>query len=144
MTIKFYKSNPPYGFLNNFTHAPMFIFGRWWATVEHAFQAAKSLIKEEQDLIWQAETPRKAKDFGQKVTLRSDWENIKVHIMKKCVLAKFVQNHNLRMQLMQTGDQEIIEDSPIDPFWGCGKDGDGKNMLGKILMEVRKELKQEM
>lgn len=143
MAIKFYKTNDPHGFLNNFTHAPMFIFGRWWADVEHAFQAAKTLIKEEQDLIWKSDTPRKAKDLGQKVTLRPDWENIKVNVMKKCVLAKFLQNHNLRFQLMQTGDEELIEDSPVDWFWGIGKDGVGKNMLGKVLMEVRKELKSE-
>lgn len=40
-------------------------------------------------------------------------------------------------------DREIVEDSPIDSYWGCGADGLGKNMLGKLLMKLREELKNE-
>jgi predicted NAD-dependent protein-ADP-ribosyltransferase YbiA (DUF1768 family) len=44
---------------------------------------------------------------------------------------------------MDTGTEELIEDSPVDYYWGCGADGSGKNMLGKLLMELREELKGE-
>jgi ribA/ribD-fused uncharacterized protein len=139
--IKFYKSVPPYGYLNNFTQAKMFIYGKWWKTVEHAYQAQKTSNPLEYDAIWKAETPRKARDLGQKVNMRSDWDKIKYQVMKECVLAKFVQHHNLRQELLSTGDEEIVEDSPIDYYWGCGSDGSGKNMLGKILMEIRQEFR---
>jgi predicted NAD-dependent protein-ADP-ribosyltransferase YbiA (DUF1768 family) len=43
---------------------------------------------------------------------------------------------------LATGDEEIIENSPIDSYWGCGADGQGKNMLGKILMETRDILRE--
>ena len=143
MTIKFYKTNEPYGFLNNFVRTRMFIYGRWWNWVEAPFQAAKTFIKEEQDIIWLAERPKIARDLGQKVTLRPDWEQVKRSIMKECVMAKFLQHADLRSQLISTQNEEIIENSPIDWYWGCGKDGTGKNVLGQILMEVREELKGE-
>lgn len=69
--------------------------------------------------------------------LRYDWEQVKDDIMRKAVLCKFSTHGNIRDILLSTGDEEIVENSPIDFYWGCGSDGSGKNMLGKILMEVR-------
>lgn len=143
MAIKFYKTNDPYGFLNNFKKARMFIFGKWWNNVEAPYQYMKTFVPEERKAIWEAKTPREARDLGQKVTLRSDWDQIKVEAMYQCVLAKFLQHKDLRMKLMETGEEELIEDSPVDSFWGCGPDGNGKNFLGRTLMRVRSELKGE-
>ena len=47
----------------------------------------------------------------------------------------------LRDVLLGTGDEEIVEDSPTDGYWGCGADGKGRNRLGEILMEVRATLR---
>lgn len=121
----------------------MFIFGHWCNNVETAYQAAKCAIKEEEDMIWAVQTPREAQQLGQKIKMRSDWEQVKDQVMYECCMAKFLQHPDLRAQLMATGDQELIEDSPIDWYWGCGKDGKGRNQLGKTLMRVREELKGE-
>lgn len=142
-SIKFYKSEPPYGFLNNFARARMFIYGQWWDTVEAAYQASKTLDKEEREKIRLATSPREARDLGQKVKLRETWDEIKDQVMYECLMGKFLQHPQLRKQLMATGDAFLIEDSPIDSYWGCGKDGQGKNMLGKLLMKLREELKGE-
>ena len=72
--------------------------------------------------------------------LRKDWEEVKDGIMKKAVLEKFKQNKEICKVLFSTGEENIIERTTNDYYWGCGKDGSGKNMLGIILMEVRKEL----
>lgn len=142
MTIKFYKSEPPHGYMNNFYRNRIFIYGRWWATTEHAYQAQKATDITEYDAIHQAATPREAFNLGQKVqSMRADWEDVKIDVMYDIVLAKFVQHHDLREKLLSTGDEEIVEDSPIDSFWGCGANGNGANHLGKILMKIRKELK---
>lgn len=142
MTIKFYKSVPPYGYMNNFCKASMFIYGRWWRNVEAAYQAQKTTVADEYDSIWICPTPRMARDMGQKVTMRPDWNDVKITVMYECVLAKFTQNHELREQLLSTGDEDIVEDSPVDSFWGCGVDGAGKNHLGKILVQVREDLRK--
>lgn len=143
MTIKFYKTNEEFGFLNNFTISSMYIYNRWWNTVEAAYQSKKTLILSEQESIWLAKTPREARNLGQKVHLRSDWDNIKDNVMYECVLAKFLQNYDLKSKLVATSDHELIEDSPVDFYWGIGHDGTGHNMLGKTLMKVRSIMREE-
>ena len=61
--------------------------------------------------------------------------------MRTAVRAKFETHADLREQLLATGDEEFVEDSPNDDYWGRGRRGTGKNRLGRILMEVREELR---
>ena len=75
-----------------------------------------------------------------KLPSRDDWEDVKVDIMRRSVELKFQTHENLRQLLLSTGRAEIVENAPIDGFWGCGPDGKGLNMLGKILMDTRKNL----
>jgi len=59
------------------------------------------------------------------------------------LFSKFLQHSDLRKQLMDTGNEVLIEDSPVDWYWGCGLDGTGKNVLGQVLMQIRTELQGE-
>ncbi len=74
--------------------------------------------------------------------LRKDWEQVKDEIMQQAVLQKFRTHADIREILLATGDELIVENAPIDYYWGCGKDGSGKNRLGEILMAVREILRQ--
>ena len=141
MAIKFYKSNDPYGFLNNFYRSRFFLYHHWWNWVEAPYQAMKTMDVEAYDKIRLATTPREARDIGQTVPIHDSWEEIKIQVMYDCCLAKFTQNQDLMDKLMGTGEEELIEDSPVDSFWGCGADGKGQNHLGKVLMRVRKDLR---
>ena len=143
MSIKFYKTRDPYGFMSNYYKSRFFVFGKWWNFSEAPYQAAKTTVASEIDAIHKAAKANDARLLGQQVTMRPDWDEAKYQVMKEVCVAKFLQHADLRKQLMDTGDQELIEDSPVDYYWGCGKDGTGKNMLGKILMEIREELKGE-
>jgi ribA/ribD-fused uncharacterized protein len=143
MAIKFYKIKDPHGYMSNYKKARFFIYGRWWNWVEAPYQAQKTFVPEEYDAIHQATNNNDSRLLGQKVTMRPDWDQVKRQVMKECVLAKFLQHKDLRDQLMATGDEELIEDSPIDYYWGCGADGSGQNVLGQVLMEVRRELRGE-
>lgn len=143
MAIKFYKVKEPYGFMSNYYRSRFFVFGRWWNWSEAPYQAAKTNVQSEIDEIHKATKANDTRLLGQKVTMRPDWDDVKYHVMKKVCLAKFLQHPDLRKQLIETGDEELIEDSPVDYYWGCGADGSGKNMLGKLLMELREELKGE-
>ena len=141
--IKFYKLKDPHGYMGNFWKARHFVYGRWWNTTEASYQAQKTNVESEVLAIQQAVKPMEARNLGQKVTMRADWDLIKDIVMYDCVMAKFLQHKDLRDQLLATGDEELVENSPIDPWWGCGKDGTGKNMLGNILMRIRIELQGE-
>jgi predicted NAD-dependent protein-ADP-ribosyltransferase YbiA (DUF1768 family) len=74
------------------------------------------------------------------ITIRDDWNYVRDEIMEKALLAKFSQNEKLKTILINTKDNEIIEASPRDDYWGWGKDKTGKNMLGKLLMKIRSTL----
>jgi ribA/ribD-fused uncharacterized protein len=134
-----------YRWLSNFWSSPITFGGLTWPTVEHAFQACKTTDHSEQQEVLNQSTPGKAKRQGRKVTLRSDWSEIRVECMRVLLLLKFTQNADLRKKLKATGDEELIEGNTWhDKFWGmcycpkCG--GKGENMLGKLLMEVRSKL----
>jgi ribA/ribD-fused uncharacterized protein len=97
------------------------------------------------ELISKIESPAQVKNFGKKLSLRKDWEEVKYHIMLWGVREKF-KNDDLRDLLLSTGDEELIEgNSWHDNFFGvckCGSCyGKGQNNLGKILMKVREELR---
>lgn len=81
-----------------------------------------------------------AKRFGRRVQLRPDWEQVKDNIMYEIIKSKFSIKH-LREMLLATGEAILIEGNTWnDTYWGMCR-GKGKNMLGKILMRVREELK---
>lgn len=72
---------------------------------------------------------------------RPDWDAVRVDIMRGILLAKVDQHEYVRRKLLATGERELVENSWRDDFWGWGPNGDGQNMLGKLWMEIRQELR---
>lgn len=145
MKIKFYKTKESYGCFSNFARYNIQLDGLTWPTTEHYFQAQKYVHNSERYMaIHGAATPRIAADLGRDhtVTIRPDWEQIKDDVMRRAILKKFETHADIKKILLDTGDADVIEDSPVDYYWGVGANGTGKNMLGKILMEVRDILRQ--
>ena len=133
-----------FAFLSNFFPSPIIVNGIKFPTVEHAYQAFKTLNMEEQIQIASLPTPGQAKRAGSRVELRPDWEEIKIHVMNKLVRFKFASHPNLAKKLQETGRKEIVEGNNWgDQFWGVSG-GKGRNELGKILMVIREELNQDM
>lgn len=77
------------------------------------------------------------------VQIRPDWDVVRDKIMRKAIYQKFKHNQGLRKLLLSTGNKTLIEDSPTDLHYGIGKNGNGLNMLGQILMETREKLSKE-
>ncbi len=74
---------------------------------------------------------------------RPDWDDVKVDIMRDILRAKAAQHEYVRRKLLATGDRELIEDSWRDDFWGWGPHRNGQNMLGRLWMEIRTELREK-
>jgi ribA/ribD-fused uncharacterized protein len=129
-----------YRFLSNFFPSPIVYDKIYYPTVEHAFQAQKTLDIVGRKRISLAASAADAKHMGKLVDLRKDWETVKLEVMEKCLRLKF-EHEQLKQQLLDTGDAELIEGNTWnDTFWGvCG--GVGLNHLGKLLMKIREELK---
>lgn len=75
--------------------------------------------------------------------LRADWDAVKDAVMREAVRARFTQHPELRALLLSTEDALLVEHSRKDSYWGDGGDGRGKNMLGRLLKQVRAELRAE-
>lgn len=132
-----------YKFLSNFQASTFFYQGKKYASVEHVYQAMKSNDPDEQEKIRNAIAPSQAKKMGKSVVIRDDWETVKVPLMKEFLKLKF-QNPFLRHRLLATKHAILIEGNTWhDVVWGqckCNKcGGQGQNLLGKLLMEVRAE-----
>src|SRR5688572_10862169 len=133
MTIYFYSVNEEYGCFSNFSRHGFELDGKYWKTSEHYFQAMKFAGTEYETKVREASSPKEAANLGRKRDwpLRKDWESVKDDIMRRAVLKKFQTHSELKDLLLSTGEEEIVENAPNDYYWGCGKDGTGKNILGK-------------
>lgn len=140
--IRFYSVTDAYGAFSNFAPFPIVVRGERWATSEHYFQAQKFVDAKDRDAVRRAKTPMIAARLGRDRSrkLRRDWESVKVSIMRDAVEAKFSQHDELRALLLATGDAKLVEHTENDDYWGDGGDGSGKNMLGRVLMDVRAKL----
>lgn len=148
-----------YDFLSNFYRVPGGIEyeGLTYPTVEHAFQAAKTLNPDQRFWIAQLATPRDAKRAGKHLQLRPMWNSIRVDTMAHLLRIKF-SNPILEQLLLDTGDEILVEGNWWgDWFWGATHEqttavdkpdcyrrwGEythfGCNHLGRLLMEIRKE-----
>jgi ribA/ribD-fused uncharacterized protein len=133
-------------FLSNFFPVEVKWDGHKFPTVEHAFVFAKTIVPEEQMIVLmgRALTAGRIKRLGRSLTLRDDWGEDRIRVMKELVRSKF-QIPTLREKLLATGEEDLVEgNSWNDVFWGVNLEtGDGENHLGIILMEVREEIKHE-
>jgi len=141
--IRFYRSSGEYGFLSNLFRAPVEFEGRKFRSSEEAYQFGKP--KDPAVAEWLVSAPRQhicaeAAHSLLVFDIQTDWNSIKVDRMRRVIEAKFAQNQDLKERLLKTGDSLLIEDSKTDAFWGVGKKGNGKNMLGTLLMELRAKL----
>ncbi len=156
--LYFGRDRDQFRFLSHFHPSPIVIAGEAWLTVEHYYQAQKSADPAYKAAIRATINPGMAKRIAAPPSAprrisqqswfrkhgkqpRPDWHDVKLAIMRRADHAKFAQNLELAERLLATGDAELVEDSPGEPFWGTGQDGTGLNWAGRVLMEVRSLLR---
>ena len=131
-----------YEFLSNFSHDKVTYKGVEYNTSEHAYQAAKTNDSKEKEYVRSAHSPSIAKKRGRGVTIRKDWDSVKISVMKEILMDKFKAGSVLAQQLIATGNAKLEEGNDWgDTFWGTCN-GKGQNWLGKILMEIRNRLNE--
>lgn len=133
--------------LSNFSAFNLRWEGLVFPTSEHAYQWSKfwdvNSGQHTKKFILNAPSAHRAFKIAEeyKGERRDDWDRIKVSVMQNILRAKAKQHEYVRRKLLATGDRELIEDSWRDDFWGWGPNRDGQNMLGKLWMEIRAELR---
>ena len=130
-----------YGFLSNSFPCCVRYDGMTFPSATAAFQAAKTSDREMRERFVTL-SPREAVKLGHEIDITWDWDSAKVNIMRNILMSKFATNLDLADWLINTNGYEIQAGigSYTDSFWGIGRDGNGDNVLGKLLMEVRNVL----
>lgn len=133
-----------FDFLSNFHPSP--IFGQddeiLYPTVEHYFQARKTMDMNRRALVAKSATPAVAKRAGRSLLLRQDWERVKIPVMRDALSLKFSHGSQLAERLLNTGSHVLVEGNTWgDAFWGVDtRSSSGENWLGHLLMARRAEL----
>jgi ribA/ribD-fused uncharacterized protein len=135
----------PHYFLSNFYRHPLRIGDDVYPTAEHAYQALKAVVPDERAWVLASDTPLIAKRRGRKIRITPYWSDMRTVVMTQVLEAKF-SDHDLADKLIATHPHKLVEGNTWhDDFWGdchCGRcPGDGENMLGIALMELRDTLR---
>lgn len=140
--IRFYGSN---NIFSNFYEMPITVDSLVYPTNEHYFQAMKffNTSAKYAEEIRQSATPLKAKKLGgsRAFPIEKQWNEKRDNVMRTALFSKALQNPEFKNALLETDDAELIEAAPRDYYWGEGGKRTGKNMLGKLLMEIRDLIK---
>lgn len=154
--IPFWQLNKPWEEFSNWYESKMNIDGIEYDTVEKYMMAMKAKLFgdfEVQKEIMKTTHQAKIKALGRKVRNFDPviWDNHKYQIVYKGNYEKFTQHQDLKERLLSTGDAILVEASPYDKVWGIGSNDPkviadeslwkGENLLGKILMEVRDDIR---
>ncbi len=148
--IRFYRaSEKPYGAFSNLYRRPVDFDGETFATSEHAYQAGKARKREVRDWVLSAPSPALVAMAAHGLyywDIAPGWSRMKFDRMRGVLRAKFTQHDDLKDLLLSTGDARIVEsatvDNEVNRLWG-EVNGEGRNMLGQLLMELRKSLREE-
>ena len=134
-----------YRWLSNFWYCRVELDGMGYSSVEAAYVAAKTLNTAEREHVRSLKTPAEAKAYGRTLELRLDWEDVKLDVMLDLLRQKFSsRNYPLLLKLIATYPQELVEGNHWgDTFWGVCR-GVGQNNLGKLLVQVREEITEEL
>lgn len=145
MSIKEFKG--PYRWLSNFHLTPVEFEGITYPSTEHAYQAAKTNVQEVREMMRDVPTCANVRRAGQLLPIGPEWHTTrKFEVMEEVLRYKFTHHEDLKQKLLATGDEELIEGTTWhDNCWGsctCTKCGDqGQNHLGRLLMQIREEIR---
>ena len=151
-SVVFRKTNEPFGGLSNMAGGyPIRVNGVSVRTSEALYQACRfPHLPDVQRMIIGEISPMTAKMRSRpyRKTSRSDWDRVRVRIMRWCLRMKLANNWDEFSELLlQTEDRPIVEESCKDDFWGAKPIGDGSkligmNVLGRLLMELREQVRE--
>lgn len=140
------KVKEPWGIFGNFAPTPIILNGVTFKTSGLLFQLMKFKEAEPILAVYNANNPKMTAKHWEKTHRREDWGRMIVDAMKFCLTQKYEQNEDFRKELVRSKDKYIVEDQTSFPkktpdTWGVkqqGSDFVGPNLLGRILMELRK------
>lgn len=134
-----------YRWLSNFWYITNPIVDKFaipYYTNEHYYQACKSDQENVRLYISLLKSPGEAKKAGAKITKRANWHDVSLDVMREGLEQKFTKNNDLKQKLLDTGDAYLEETNTWKDFFYGVCNGIGENHLGKLLMQLREQLRK--
>ena len=144
MSIDFYKEFGELGYLANYSNHSFFDNGIFYKTVEHYYQSHKFDDEKLINKILACDTPKEASNIGRDRNNKKKDDFDKLSVMYQGLYLKFSQNKDIRSKLIETRNKTIREMSVKESYWGVGPNLDGENHIGKLLMQVRDNIKKDL
>ncbi|KAG8747123.1 hypothetical protein FRC10_002172 [Ceratobasidium sp. 414] len=163
-TVYFWKPEEEHGYLGQW-YPSVFVSAESDGSTSFTYENAEQFMMHRKGLLFAPDSPvtaailkitdpRDIRTLGRKIPNFDDgvWKHERMNIVVQGTYLKFMQNGDLKAQLLATGDKELVEASPRDRIWGVGFGAKqapmkraqwGTNLLGKALMEVRERIRQE-
>jgi ribA/ribD-fused uncharacterized protein len=135
-----FRSDGNLSVLSNFYSTKLRYRGTSFTSAEHAYQHSMALFHSRPDVAYRiltAHTPAQAKRFSKVIKQCEQWHEAKPAIMSEILLAKANQCLAFKEKLLETDNKKLIHNIDTDSYWGCGRDLQGTNMMGKLLEELR-------
>lgn len=144
-TIQIYRLQPD-EYLGTAIPRQFLLDGHTWPTAEHYYQGTKYPGRARAEDIRAAPTADQARKLGRGWLKRprKDWEKLRVVVMTRAIYTQCHTWPDFAKALLDTGETPIVEISLYDYFWGTGRDHRGTNQYGKVLMDVRQKLREEI
>lgn len=145
-TIRFYgaERDKPHWMFSNFAHLPLVMDGITFPSIEHYVQYSKYITTDPKhaEKLRRATTPYECRKLARMEghTPDPEWRSKELRLMRIALFCKAIQHPSFKKALLDTGRSQLIEAAPHDYFWGEGRDRTGRNMLGQMLMQLRKNL----
>lgn len=155
-TVGFTSTAAEWGVFSNFARTPMVVEGIEFVSVEQMFHYIR--LNNEAERAKFLKVPpcltlkMKAKSFVKRGLERDDWHNISVDVMRFCLNHKYNASETFRNELQRSKGKYIVEDESnrrkTPDSWGAVYDVEtnefyGKNIMGRLLMELREKGKLE-
>ena len=156
--VFFHKPEEPCGYLSNWYPSPFDLDGIRFSSAEQYIMYRKCMLFGDEPAakaVLATDDPEKQQAIGRNASgyMEPVWAGARQMAAFRAVMAKFSQNHNLKQKLLDTGDAYLVECAGSDRVWACGirladdrrynaANWTGSNILGFLLMEVRKLLKE--
>lgn len=155
--LGFWRADEQLGCCSNWYQASFDFGGVRFPTCEHWMMWQKAVVMDDESMaarILDASSPKEAKDFGASVSPYDNWlwDKVREQLVYYGVREKFLQNGLARNLLLSTGSAILAEASPYDGIWGIGMSANdpdfntpskwkGSNLLGRVCMRVRSDLR---
>jgi hypothetical protein len=127
-------------------YGPLRLEDQDWLSAEHYLYANLAKSPGHANKIKQASSPQEAYKLGNAFFSRkcANWKKVRRVLMTRALYTQAMMYPEVKQALLDTGEEMLLETSAYDHYWGLGRDQRGLNTLGKVWMDIRQKIRDDL